>query len=37
MVRLLRSPEQAELRRSILLWLRKGFLKTRLPGVAFPN
>ena len=33
----LTEPEQAELRRSLLLWLREGFLHTRLPDVAFPQ
>lgn len=33
----LAEPEQAELRRSFLLWLREGFLKARLPNVSFPE
>jgi len=33
----LADPAQAELRRSLLLWLREGFLQTRLPEVAFPE
>ena len=33
----LTEPEQAELRRSLLLWLREGFLQSRLPQVSFPQ
>ncbi|TVR98601.1 MAG: hypothetical protein EA406_06325 [Rhodospirillales bacterium] len=33
----LADPAQAELRRSLRLWLREGFLQTRLPEVAFPE
>jgi hypothetical protein len=33
----LSDPEQAELRRSFVLWLRQAFLKTRLPTVQFPE
>ena len=33
----LAAPEQAELQRSFLLWLREGFLKARLPNVSFPE
>ena len=33
----LSAPEQIELRRSLLLWLREGFLQTRLPQVSFPE
>jgi hypothetical protein len=33
----LADPAQAEPRRSLLLWLREGFLQTRLPEVAFPE
>jgi len=31
----LSDPEQRELRRSLLRWLREGFLQTRLPQVSF--
>ncbi len=33
----LAEPEQAELRRSLLLWLREGFLQTRLPDCRLPR
>ncbi len=33
----LSDPEQAELRRSFVLWLRQAFLRTRLPTVQFPE
>ena len=33
----LSDPEQVELRRSFVLWLREAFLKTRLPTVQFPE
>ena len=33
----LAEPEQDELRRSFLVWLREGFLKTRLPDVSLPE
>ncbi|MFZ1641146.1 MAG: Rpn family recombination-promoting nuclease/putative transposase [Candidatus Contendobacter sp.] len=33
----LAAPEQEELRHSFLIWLREGFLKARLPSVAFPE
>lgn len=33
----LTNPDQEELRRSFLIWLREGFLKARLPTVAFPE
>jgi len=33
----LAEPDQGELRRSFLLWLREGFLKARLPKVSFPE
>jgi predicted transposase/invertase (TIGR01784 family) len=33
----LAEPEQAELRRSFVLWLREAFLRTRLPAVQFPE
>ncbi|MDG4550502.1 MAG: hypothetical protein P9F19_14245 [Candidatus Contendobacter sp.] len=35
LVEWLTEPEQTELRRSLLLWLREGFLQTRLPRVSF--
>lgn len=31
------EPEQEELRRSFLIWLREGFLKARLPNTALPE
>ena len=37
LVEWLTEPEQAELRRSLLLWLRAGFLQSRLPQVSFPQ
>lgn len=33
----LADPGQADLRRSLVLWLREAFLKTRLPAVQFPE
>ena len=33
----LADEEQAELRRSFVLWLREAFFRTRLPGVEFPE
>jgi predicted transposase/invertase (TIGR01784 family) len=33
----LTEPDQAELRRSFLIWLREGFLQARLPAVSFPE
>ena len=33
----LREPEQEELRRSFLIWLREGFLKVRLSNTPFPE
>ncbi len=33
----LTEPDQEELRRSFLLWLREGFLRARLPKASFPE
>lgn len=33
----LADPEQTELRRSFMIWLREAFLRTRLPGVELPE
>ena len=33
----LTNPDQEELRRSFLIWLREGFLQALLPTVAFPE
>ena len=37
LVEWLTEPDQAELRRSLLLWLREGFLQTRLPQLSLPE